>query len=89
MTGAYKQTLVLPEFKQYIHYGNKVWVRSRLEGKHRTHCLCFSCTRFKPSDDPIQRRKENCSIANKVYETCVNYNVVLPVWECPDFREKP
>lgn len=67
-------------FEQYVHHGNAVHVRSDLKGKHREHCLCFSCSHFHPED-----RAKNCGIADRVYMLCVDEHLVLPVWECPMF----
>ena len=67
-------------YVKYNHHGKDVWVHTELRGKHRDHCLCFQCSKFKPDN-----RAENCPIANKVYANCVQYNIVSPVWECPDF----
>jgi len=67
-------------FVIYIHHDVPVHVRSDLKGKHREHCLCYSCNRFKPDS------KENCRIAKEVYAVCVREHVVLPVWECPKFE---
>jgi len=70
-------------FEQYHHHDDIVWVRSDLKGKHREHCLCHSCTRFKP-----EHREMNCSTANLVYSVCCECGLVLPVWECPYFEER-
>lgn len=73
------------EFIAYRHHHPlvDVFVREDLKGKHRDYCLCYSCDLFKPED-----REENCVIANMVYSICVLDHLVLPVWECADFREK-
>jgi len=71
------------EFTVYIHHGKEVHVREDLKGKHREHCLCHSCHCFNP-----ENRATNCPIANLVYSICVLDNLVLPVWECPDFIER-
>jgi hypothetical protein len=68
---------------KYEHHGSEVSVREDLKGKHREHCLCFSCSKFTP-----ENREENCPIANQVFDTCVKYDLVTPVWECPEFEEK-
>jgi hypothetical protein len=68
------------EYEQYEHHDAMVWVRSDLKDDHREHCLCYDCDKFKPSD-----RAENCAIANQVFTTCVEHNLVTPVWECPHF----
>lgn len=66
---------------QYQHHGCLVNVDEGLKGKHRDHCLCWRCEKFRPGQD------ENCVIAKKVYIVCVENDLVLPVWECPVFRE--
>lgn len=68
-------------FMEYEHHGRMVSVRSDLKGKHRDHCLCYSCQRFKPD------HKENCRKAKEIYALCVREDLVLPVWECPAFEE--
>jgi len=75
----------MPKFEVYKHHGYDVFVRSDLKGKHREHCLCYSCAYFRPDD-----REDNCTIANLVYYLCVALHVTLPVWECPvrDFAPK-
>jgi len=67
-------------FEQYEHHGTAVWVQSALKGKHREHCLCHApCQHFKPNT------RWNCPMAQENYMMCVRNNMVLPVWECPDF----
>lgn len=52
--------------------------------KHKEYCLCWkNCKHFKP-----ENREENCEIANANFKTCIDYNVVLPVWECPKYEPK-
>lgn len=70
-------------FEAYIHHGEAVWVNKELKGKHREHCLCYSCERFTPED-----REKNCKIANLLYAVSVAMALVTPVWECPLFEEK-
>lgn len=70
-------------FEQYVHYGKKVWVRNDLKGKHREYCLCWHCKRFNPNEV-----RKNCSIAKTLYDLCVHYNLVTPVWECKKFESK-
>ena len=69
-------------YEQYEHHGAKVWVRSDLKGKHRDHCLCHSCTKFKPGTN------ENCSRAAHLYTFCVLLDMTTPVWECPEFKRE-
>lgn len=70
-------------FECYNHHGKSVWVRTALRGRHRDHCLCFSCKQFLPASD------KNCPIAQAVYQACIDHHVVTPVWECHKFREDP
>jgi len=70
------------KFIKYVHYGVSVWVNEALKGKHRAHCLCYSCEKFKPE------LIDNCPIAQGNYEYCVKHDLVVPVWECPKFKEK-
>lgn len=66
----------------YEHHGTVVSVNPELKGKHRDHCLCFQgCARFKPGTS------ENCEIAQAVYKNCVDFGIVTPVWECPQFAK--
>ncbi|HDL07141.1 MAG TPA: hypothetical protein ENG35_00170 [Desulfobacteraceae bacterium] len=67
----------------YEHHGRKVYVNSKNKGKHREHCLCYKCKKFNPKD-----RENNCTIANEVYANCVKYNIITPVYECPEFVSK-
>lgn len=67
--------------ERYVHHGREVAVDSELKGKHRSHCLCFICDKFKPGDE-----REHCPIARRVYETCVAHGIVSPVYECPEFQ---
>ncbi len=68
-------------FVRYQHHLVPVWVDKELKGKHRKHCLCYSCEKFKPDHD------ENCNIANLVYAVDIAYHLTTPVWECPEFKE--
>jgi len=70
------------EFVQYVHHGRFVWVKDVLKGKHSEHSLCYSCTNFKP------KQKDNCPLAQDNFEYCIKNSLVLPVWECPEFKEK-
>jgi hypothetical protein len=69
------------EFIQYEHHGAEVFVRAEDQGKHRLHCLCFRCNRFKPGAE------DNCPLAQALYQLCVQNDMVTPVWECPAFDE--
>ena len=70
------------EYEKYEHHGVKVWVRKDLKGKHRQHCLCWSCMLFKPED-----RENNCKLANLLYAVNVASGLTTPVFECPLFVE--
>jgi hypothetical protein len=74
------------EFEQYEHeYSNGkkclVWVRKCLKGKHRSHCLCHACAKFRPG------QATHCKIAAANFKLCVEHNVVTPVYECPEFEK--
>jgi len=65
------------------HSWGKAVVREDLAGKHREHCLCFApCVHFKPNTP------DNCVRAQELYEYCVKWDMVTPVWECPVFQEQ-
>jgi len=71
-------------FERYRHHGeNPVWVRADLRGRHRDHCLCCDCKRFHPGESG------NCPVAQAVYQNCLNYQLVTPIWECPRFTQDP
>lgn len=67
---------------RYLHHGVNVAVRSDLMGQHRNYCLCYLCRKFKPGEE------DNCLRAARLYEFCVKYDMVTPVWECPVFEGK-
>jgi len=71
---------------EYVHHGWNVKVRKDLKGRHRDHCLCHRCKHFVPNV-PGEDNPDNCEIAQRVYELCVDHGLVLPVWECPEFHE--
>ena len=64
---------------RYSHHGKVVSVYEHLKGKHRDHCLCYSCAKFHPGCD------DNCPTAQKLYQFDVEYDLVTPVWECPQY----
>lgn len=67
---------------QYEHHGALVSVQNLLKGRHREHCLCYQgCVHFKPG------QPGNCEIAQALYDNCVRFNIVTPVWECPKFQQ--
>jgi hypothetical protein len=63
---------------RYRHHGREVVVRADLKGKHRDHCLCYGCGKYP-----------GCPIAKAVFDNCVKFDLVTPVWECPDFERLP
>ena len=66
---------------EYKHHGAKVKVQSALRGQHREHCLCWQdCKKFKPGTE------EHCKKAALLYAFCRAFNMVTPVWECPDYE---
>lgn len=70
-------------YEKYNHHGSDVFVRKDLKGKHREYCLCFSCANLN-----IENKKKNCPISNALFDNCVKFNVVTPVFECPNFIKK-
>lgn len=76
--------LKTPKFIKYEHHGKEVWVREDLKGKHRDMCLCFKCSNFFP-----ENRDKNCSIANELFKKCIEFDLVIPVFECPKFDLYP
>jgi len=72
----------MKNFKKYIHHEKEVWVEMSLKGKHRENCLCYSCKKFN-----TENRDKNCKTANTLYALCVEFDVVTPVYECPNFEE--
>jgi len=66
------------------HHGAVVWVMEDYDNEHWEHCLCAFCEKFNPHPHPAP---ESCLIAAQVYSLCVQHNLVLPVWECPNFKE--
>ena len=67
---------------KYYHHDRYVYVREDLKGKHRDFCLCMKCKRLQPG------KQNNCEIAQSVFDNCVKFNIVTPMWECPFFEEK-
>jgi hypothetical protein len=73
--------LKMPEYVQYEHHNNLVYVKDDLRGKHREHCLCHApCKLFKPGES------DNCELAQANFEFCIAHHMTLPVWECPIFQ---
>lgn len=69
--------------EKYVHHGKEVSVLSDVKGLHRDNCLCFNgCKHFKPGEP------DNCVIAEAVFSTCVKYNLVTPVYECPVYEQE-
>lgn len=71
----------LRKVTNYLHHGNKVFVREDLKGKHRQYCLCYHCKHYSTD------RKKNCLISNAIHANCVRYGLVTPVFECPEFEQ--
>lgn len=70
----------MSEIVKYEHHGTLVSVMADLKGKHREHCLCYSCDRMRPGTP------EHCPIASRLYQICVDHSLVTPVYECPSFE---
>jgi len=69
------------EIVTYLHHNNRVFVMEQNIGKHREYCLCWQCANLHPDC-----RDENCRIANVLFEIACAFSIVIPVWECPEFR---
>lgn len=67
---------------RYEHHGRNVAVEENLKGKHREHCLCFTCGKFNMED-----REANCPIANALYRFDILAGVTTPVWECEEYED--
>ena len=70
----------MTRYIKYDHHGTVVFSSEDTVGAHRDFCLCYRCERFKPTSEP-----DNCSIAQSLFELCVNNHIVAPVFECPEF----
>lgn len=70
-------------YSSELSKAGRVFVMASHRGTHRDHCLCFVCTRFKPGES------NNCSVAQAVFRLCVEYDLVLPVFECPFTMAEP
>jgi hypothetical protein len=71
------------KFGKYMHHGVEVFVIEEVKGKHREHCLCFSCDKYHPGAP-----QGNCPIANLIYAVDLSCHVTTPVYECPEFAER-
>lgn len=70
------------EFTSYTHHGIKMWTIKELKGKYNEYCLCHYCQHWNPDT------KDNCPIAQSLFEFTKDHNIVTPVWECAQFKEK-
>jgi hypothetical protein len=68
------------DYEQYKHHGNLVWVETDMKGTHRDICLCWNCTKLNPG------LPGNCPIAQRLFELDVEFKLVTPVLECPEFE---
>lgn len=67
----------MSNFIKYKHHGCFMWVRKDLKGKNAEYSLCFSCAKLK-----------DCATVQALCEFDADWDVVTPVWECPEFVEK-
>lgn len=58
-------------------YGVKVYANPTTEALRPLECLCLNCNKQK--NDP----KENCEVAFKLFNICVEHNIALAVTRCP------
>jgi hypothetical protein len=69
--------------EKYVHHNVEVSVLSDMKGKHQGNCLCWSgCKFFKPGT------KENCNIAQTLFEVDKLYHITTPVFECPKYESE-
>jgi dUTP pyrophosphatase len=73
----------MERYEQYWHLDEKNWVRSDLKGKHWEYNLCRVCKKFDPNEEGIS----SCFTCSTVQYNCLRYNIVTPMWECPEFEE--
>lgn len=69
------------QYEQYDHHGALVWVRKDLKGKHWDPTMCLDCCRFFPHTE------HNCILAERLFQVCQDWHIVIAVWECPQFDE--
>jgi hypothetical protein len=62
-------------------FGKELAVQEELVGK-QDHCLCWQgCKWFKPNE------KDNCPIAQDLFEFNKKYGITTLVWECETFEK--
>ncbi|MDD3102445.1 MAG: hypothetical protein PHE59_04865 [Patescibacteria group bacterium] len=66
--------------KKEVHYNTEVWVNPTTESLRNKECLCFNCCKSNPGE------KNNCPIAQMLYEICKKENVALIITRCPHFE---
>lgn len=67
----------MPDFKEEIHYGAKVWVSPKIEALRGTDCLCLNCELL-----------DDCPTAELFYRACVFRDIALAVTRCKNWSEK-
>lgn len=78
-----EEVILMGKIVGYLHHGVYVYADENLKGKHREHCLCWKCELFTP-----ENHEANCKLANLNFSNCRLNNMVLPVYECPKFKER-
>jgi len=64
------------------HFGNLVWVNTKMDALRESECLCMNCELFKPNTDG------HCRIAAAGYALCRLTNISFAVTRCPAFIPK-
>lgn len=65
----------------FKHHGVMVKAFMDIAHLHTEHCMCFrGCAKFHPGEPT------NCKKAQRLYELCVEEDIVTPVYECPDYE---
>lgn len=67
--------------KQVERYGKKVWEISKIDQIRRDNCMCLHCLKLKPGE------KENCQIAQKLFEICQKHGNAMIVTRCEEWAE--
>ena len=65
--------------RQYVQHEGR-WMQKRAKGKAGSYNLCEACALYRPDDDAT-----NCKRAIGLRNFCIATDMIVVVWECPDF----
>lgn len=68
-----------PKYKKIRLYGKETFAIIGKEHINNKICMCYDCKRFIKDD------RDNCPIAQAIYDLCVHFNVTTPVTRCEFF----